>query len=137
MPMTWRGRSEFDAALKALEASMLAATRLGLADAAAAVVRHAQEHASGRPGPDVVSGTLRRGIQMGPIEALGAMGWQVEVGPTVVYSRRIELGFHGVDSLGRSYDQPGYPFFEPGYREVEPELERTFTSRWAVALEAV
>ena len=34
----------------------------------------------------------------------------VNVGSNVIYAARIELGFTGTDSLGRSYNQPGTPF---------------------------
>ena len=34
----------------------------------------------------------------------------VRIGSTVVYARRLELGFTGQDSLGRTYNQPAKPY---------------------------
>lgn len=47
----------------------------------------------------------------------------------VVYSndvkaRRLELGFVGVDSLGRKYDQKPRPFMRPGFAESEDQIKR-------------
>lgn len=33
------------------------------------------------------------------------------------YARRIEIGFHGTDSLGRNYHQAGQPYLRPAYEE--------------------
>mgnify|MGYP001292038658 CR=1 FL=1 len=42
------------------------------------------------------------------------------------YARRIELGFHGTDSLGRRYNQAGQPYLRPAYEEKRMvALERT------------
>ena len=51
-------------------------------------------------------------------------------GPTVVigsgepYARRIELGFHGADSLGRNYEQEAQPFIEPVLDQLLDELTK-------------
>lgn len=47
----------------------------------------------------------------------------------VIYSndikaRRLELGFVGVDSLGRRYDQKPRPFMRPGLAESKPALKK-------------
>lgn len=59
------------------------------------------------------------------------------VAPTVVYARRIELGFHGADSLGRVYDQQGNPYLKPAVREsrakivavIQREIRRSIRGR--------
>lgn len=43
-----------------------------------------------------------------PLE-IAAKG-HVKVGSNVVYAARVEFGFSGQDSLGRTYNQPGTPF---------------------------
>ncbi len=70
-----------------------------------------QTAASGRPGPNIQSGNLYGSIQVD--HTLGdADGWgAATVGTSVIYAARLELGFNGTDSLGRSYNQPPYPFF--------------------------
>lgn len=66
-----------------------------------------------RPGgPGVVTGTHRRSIHVKPAQRRGAW-WEVRVGPSAVYSRRLELGFFGSDALGRRYRQPAYPYMRP------------------------
>lgn len=79
-----------------------------------------QTAASGRPGPNIVSGNLYGSIQID--HTLGdADGWGVAtVYTNVIYARRLELGFYGTDSLGRHYNQPPYPFFS---RAVEGSVD--------------
>ena len=40
----------------------------------------------------------------------------------VNYARRIELGFQGKDSLGRTFNQPNYPFLRPAASAEYPKL---------------
>lgn len=44
----------------------------------------------------------------------GIRGW---IGSNVPYARRIELGFHGTDRLGRAYNQWAYPYLRPAVLE--------------------
>ena len=67
---------------------------------------------------------------------LGSSVWQSETGPTVKWGRRLELGFHGVDSLGRDYSNPGqppYPSLEPGLKASRQELDGMVHEEWEVA----
>jgi hypothetical protein len=77
-----------------------------------------QQNASGRPGPNVITGQYRA-------------SWDVKVTvadrrvSAVVFtdspqSRRLEYGFVGVDRLGHQYRQPPYPHIEPAYRQTGP-----------------
>jgi hypothetical protein len=97
------GLSEFGTALSRVTAELDAGSKRAIGRGAAEVEKTAKENAAGTPGPDVVTGTLRRGVGHTPVHRVGLVGWQSEVGPTVIYSRRIDLGFHGTDSLGRVY----------------------------------
>src|SRR5216684_4443162 len=101
--LTWTGVPEFAASLESTVAKASVEARAAVAEAAGELEKAAKQNASGRPGPNVISGTLRRGIKHEPIYPWGVRGWATEVGPTVIYSRRIELGFVGADSLGRVY----------------------------------
>ncbi len=74
--------------------------------------------ATGRPGPNVITG-----------QYLASILYRIEATPggamAVVYSeapqaQRLELGFYGRDSLGRSYSQPPYSHFRPAYDEQYP-----------------
>lgn len=74
--------------------------------------------ASGRPGPNVVTGDYRRSITLS-VERT-ATTCTAYVGTDKPQGRRLELGFVGVDALGRHYDQPPYPHFGPAADEVGP-----------------
>lgn len=62
----------------------------------------------------VKRGTLRRSIHMeGPVTT--GLSAYAKVYPSVIYARRIELGFMNMrDSLGRLFHQPAHPYFAPG-----------------------
>jgi hypothetical protein len=84
------------------------------------LVERIQTAASGRPGPNIVTGNLYGSILID--HTLGDTdGWGVAtVYTSTIYARRLELGFYGTDSLGRSYSQPPYPFFS---RAVEGSVD--------------
>lgn len=60
----------------------------------------------------VKTGTLRRSVGVDEV-AGGAGVFRSTTGPRTKYGRRLELGFHGADSLGRIYDQSGKPYVAP------------------------
>lgn len=65
--------------------------------------------------------------------------WSAQVGPTVIYGRRLELGYHGTDSLGRNYGNPGQsprPFLSVGLKEAEPAVRDLATAEYLAAQEA-
>ena len=74
--------------------------------------------ASGRPGPNVVTGDYRRSISLTvSMEGISAVA---HVGTDRPQGRRLEFGFHGADSLGRVYNQPPYAHFGPAVQIVGP-----------------
>lgn len=73
--------------------------------------------ASGRPGPRVVTGDYRRSITVDFGKQSGAH--TAVVGTNKPQGRRLEYGFVGTDSLGRTYNQPPFPHFNPAATEVE------------------
>jgi len=82
----------------------------------------------------VQRGTLRRSIRVAEVTPIGAGAWLSRTGPTVIYGRRIELGFKGADSLGRVYHQAGRPYLAPGFDEVKGKLGALAEARWREAL---
>lgn len=80
-------------------------------------------HASGRPGPNAPTGDYRRSWGPGRVRR-DAGRISVEVGTNAPQGRRLEYGFHGVDSLGRHYDQQPYPHVGPAVQEIRPEFAR-------------
>jgi hypothetical protein len=126
MKFEFVGLAEFEAALDGLELAMVAATRIGLGKAGNRWIAQAQRNASGRPGPNVRSGNLRRGIGVTQqVRRWGAHGWEMHVGPTIIYSRRIELGYNG---------SRAYPFFEPAGKTSEPEMAADLYAAWAAVV---
>lgn len=131
----WLNIPEFDIAIDDLVARVKAAGEIAVARGAAAIEAAAKVNASGRPGPNVVTGTLRRSIHTKGPTSTGT-GYMAQVGPSVIYGRRIELGFHGTDSLGRNYNQQSYPYLRPALETVGPRLEAIMAQAWAEAIEA-
>lgn len=72
------------------------------------------KHASGRPGPNVVTGQY---ISRFLIENKRV----VNLSPQ---THRLEYGFSGTDSLGRVYHQPPFPHFRPALEEMRLEYRR-------------
>ena len=115
----------FKAALDAMVVRVkLAADKLG-AEAAGLIEASAKRQRS----YTTRSGTNRRSIHL-ETAGLGAY----EVGPTTVYSRRLELGFDGADSLGRVYHQKPRPYMKPGRAEALPGIIALAQRRFAAAI---
>lgn len=134
MEILWEGVNEFRAQLERMGIDAMAEARAAVVEAAGEVEKQAKQNASGRPGPNVVTGTLRRSITMGVVTPWGVRGWATRVGPTVIYGRRIELGFTGTDSRGRSYNQPAYPYFRPAMQTVAPRIAEIYQRHMRAAL---
>src|SRR2546429_5409805 len=123
------GVREFGAALDTIVAAQRSATRqataklLHMIEAAAKVQLTTSSHRRGDPTPSapgeppsLVSGNLRRSVNVTGPESVGATGWQGEVGPTAVYGRIQELG--GI--AGHGSRLPARPYMKPAWDEVEP-----------------
>lgn len=74
-------------------------------------------HASGRPGPRVITGEYWESIRGRRVKIPD--GWAAEAYSDAPQSSRLEYGFVGVDSLGRDYNQPPYPHFAPAIADAE------------------
>ncbi len=108
---TVTGVSELAARMNRLQsrtdAALLAGVRRGLQQGEGIV----KGNASGRPGPRAITGDHRRGITSGA--AVGGSGVEGFVGANSAQAARLEYGFYGTDSLGRTYNQPPYPYLAP------------------------
>lgn len=69
-------------------------------------------------GPRLLTGDYNRSIVL-DVARTGA-STVANVGTNKVQGPRLEFGFHGVDSLGRHYDQQAYPHFGPAFDETAP-----------------
>jgi hypothetical protein len=81
-----------------------------------------KKNASGRPGPNVITGTYRRSILTLVTE--GGDGIEGHIYTDAPQALRLEFGFRGSDILGRTFDQPPYPHFQPAVPEVAAIAER-------------
>lgn len=86
-----------------------------------------QAHASGRPGPNVITGEYLASwyVDQGGGIGAGANGageQSFTVTTDALQANRLEYGFSGVDSMGRSYHQPPFPHVGPAIDEVEPTM---------------
>ncbi len=79
----------------------------------------AQENASGRPGPNIVSDTLHGGIHVGEpsLDAFG--GWEDTVSTS-------EDAFYAEWVEGGTSHAPAYPFMQPAHDEVDAASEGVF-----------
>lgn len=79
-----------------------------------------------RPGsaPNIGTGTLRNSITFRvDVEGADVLGtYGVRKGPADEYGKRLELGFVGLDSLGRNYNQQPRPFLKPAYRKNKRKI---------------
>lgn len=81
-------------------------------------------NASGRPGPNVITGAYRASWQVRVRGAgVGAVG---TVGTNAPQARRLEFGFAGTDSLGRTYAQPPFPHAGPAVHDREAVYPKVF-----------
>lgn len=76
------------------------------------------ERASGRPGPNVISGDYRGSWEPEPFGVPDGGG--VEVGTREPQGRRLEYGFYDMtDSIGRHFFQRPLPHVGPSVNELE------------------
>lgn len=108
--------------------------------AAKAKSEFAGQHPRGTPKtvldrPQSISGNLKNSIHLvGTPTNIRAGVWSAKVAPTMIYGRRIELGFRGTDSLGRNYNQRAYPYMEPALRKANDLVQAIAEGAWAEAL---
>jgi hypothetical protein len=77
-------------------------------------------HASGRPGPNVITGDYRNSWQV--VNRRLPYGAQCTIGTDRPQGRRLEFGFVGTDSLGRTYAQPPFPHVQPSLPAITAAL---------------
>lgn len=115
------------AGLQAQETLLNNATAYAIQMAGLAVERQAKQNASGRPGPNVRTGNLRRSITTSmPIKGFEGK-YTITVSATMVYARAVELG--------HPKWKPGvkYPYLGPAANTLKANgtLNRVFTGAFA------
>jgi hypothetical protein len=84
-----------------------------------------RERASGRPGPNIITGQYVASWRIEPFTVPDGGG--AVVGTNAPQGRRLEYGFYDMtDSIGRHFFQIPRPHVEPAVNELSPEYERAF-----------
>lgn len=84
-----------------------------------------RERASGRPGPNIITGQYVASWRIEPFAVPDGGG--AVVGTDAPQSRRLEYGFYDMtDSIGRHFFQVPRPHVGPAVNELSPEYERAF-----------
>ncbi|MFF6866641.1 HK97 gp10 family phage protein [Streptomyces ardesiacus] len=82
-------------------------------------------NASGRPGPNIITGDYFDSWKSVPFPVPDGGG--AEIGTDRPQGRRLEFGFMNMyDSLGRFYQQPPFPHVEPAVNELSADYEAAF-----------
>ncbi|GAA0501526.1 HK97 gp10 family phage protein [Streptomyces olivaceiscleroticus] len=82
-------------------------------------------NASGRPGPNVITGAYRSSWEIDSFPV--PHGGGAEVGTEKPQAKRLEFGFYNMtDSLGRHFFQPPFPHVEPAVNAISAEYEQAF-----------
>ena len=84
-------------------------------------VARIRQNASGRPGPNVITGQYRASWRS---ETRGIpYGAECTIGTNAPQGRRLEFGFWDMtDSIGRHFFQPPYPHVQPAIGFIEDTL---------------
>jgi hypothetical protein len=107
--------AEFEAAARKVGPAIKATTTMY----GQLMLNQIRANASGRPGPNVITGDYRRSWQL-TTRGRGNSQAESEVWTNAPQFLRLEYGFHGVDSLGRHYDQPPFPHVAPAVDQIAP-----------------
>ena len=101
-----------------------------IAMAGARVESQAEKNASGRPGPNVRTGNLRRSITSSKVNTGFSGLYSVDVSATMVYARAVELG------NPRWKSGVKYPYLGPAANSLQSNgtLSRVFTTALASRL---
>jgi hypothetical protein len=114
------GGAQFERALAAELRRVEQATARATGDAGLLMERQAKLNATGRPGPRVVTGNLRRRTQAHATRREGAFVWSCLVDSTAFYAGYL--------------DPEPYPFFTPAYDFMGARMPPLFQRAWAAAL---
>ncbi|MFC9736223.1 HK97 gp10 family phage protein [Streptomyces hydrogenans] len=94
----------------------------GVAHTAMVGIGHIRANASGRPGPNVITGRYRSSWEPDRGRRI-PYGAECTIGTSKPQGRRLEFGFTGYDSIGRYYEQPPFPHVGPAIPVIEATLK--------------
>lgn len=122
------GEREAELAYEAITIRLEAGAREAVELVAGEFTTRAKEHASGRPGPNVITDTLRSGIAPSTPMPDGFGDWEAEVSTSddAPYAEYVEDG---------TSHAPAYEFFQPAHDEVEMAVTAYFEAMMAAVAE--
>ena len=161
----FEGVADTIAAIESLKARIEIATREATVAAGNTLQRKAVANFEGShaPGewhvggsrPNTVSGDLQRSITVWPVVHEGLARYSIQINPTMIYSRLIELGGtvtpktarylswigrRSDASWGRIYKKrvtiAPHPYLEPATRDTATVMPQLFATYWGGAIEA-
>jgi hypothetical protein len=118
--MTVVGASETSAYFGALGARASTAVPALVAHFGSLYQNRVKSRASGRPGPNVITGDYRATIGM-EFAMIGGVA-TATVSTSAPQAPRLENGYFGTDSLGRTYHQGPFPHWEPDLIRTADEM---------------
>lgn len=121
----WRvnGASSLIAELEAAATRAAVVVEAVVDTAAEAMVAAVRANATGRPGPEDLTGDYLASWDVESVDGDSPEEISRSVGTDAVQGHRLEWGFIGTDSAGREYDQPPYPHMGPAGDAIEPLLD--------------
>lgn len=106
----------FSSAIRKLQKKVRQDVRQANVDTAVDTLMTLYKNASGRPGPEIVSGEFVSKMEV----RIDGDGMGFTAGNPSPQAARLEMGFVGVDRAGRHYRQPSYPWLVPTFIEIKP-----------------
>jgi hypothetical protein len=126
------GMDALQAAFVRVGAQVDDATRANVTQGSAMLIRDAQanfqgSHKKGQPHvggskPNIVTGNLRRSIMADTLRHIAMGEYSQQVGPTMRYGRRVELGLAPTGA---------YPYFGPAAAKLRTEMGAIAAGNWA------
>lgn len=116
---------EVAAGMLALIPAAMIGVRAAVHECAPLLETAIKSNASGRPGPNVITGDYRASWTTEYGETSfggGGMTASATVGTNRPQARRLEYGFVGPDVLGRVYNQPPFPHVQPAVDAIGPRF---------------
>lgn len=130
--VTVKGLDELRTKIKMMGAGMADILEEAVTVGSMPVVKAAQRNSvRGGAFPHRVTGNLFRSIpEFSPVTvSKSANRVEVAVGSAAEYARRLELGFSGTDSRGRTYHQSPRPFLRPALDDNQDKVEAEIQKR--------
>lgn len=86
------------------------------------------------PRPTQRTGNLRNSITVSDQKRVSFGTWSAKVGPTMIYGRRVELGYKGTGKGRGQQTTRAFPYLSPGFDKSRNDVIDMYQSEWRKAL---